>query len=280
MQGLKEAIDNKLFPALIKHQLNDAEIDLVCLPDRLGGISFDHPVNDSALKHATSIECTANLTNQIKANGSNVMGSIRQDSTSKMAIRQHQRASMKDKADIIQARLSLLKQQAIVLAREKGGSSTLMTIPKAEHGLYFKIKADFHDHIYLTGHWRGYTLACPCGGKYSVDHAQICKLSELFHMHHDEVTDFLAACMEELHTDVEVEPMLQPLIGESFSHRTANAELDAQVDIQVRSFRTQSQMFILIQGCFTPMHQATGPDLSLRSIAIWRRQRNTSMERQ
>ena len=55
MQPLKEAIDNKLIPALTKHQLNDAEIDLVHLPARPGGMSFDDPVNDSALKHAASI---------------------------------------------------------------------------------------------------------------------------------------------------------------------------------------------------------------------------------
>ena len=50
-------------------------------------------------------------------------------------------------------------------------------------------------------------------------------------MYHNEVTDFLAVCMKELHADVEVEPMLQPLTGESFNHRTANTELDARADI-------------------------------------------------
>ena len=48
MQLLKEAID-KLIPALTKHQLNDAEMDLVHLPARLRGMSFHDPVNDSAL---------------------------------------------------------------------------------------------------------------------------------------------------------------------------------------------------------------------------------------
>ena len=90
MQPLKEAIDNKLIPALIKHQLSDAEMDLVHLPARLGGMSFDDPVDDSAIKHATSIECTAKFTNQIKANGLDVMDSIRQDSATKVAIQQRQ----------------------------------------------------------------------------------------------------------------------------------------------------------------------------------------------
>ena len=97
---------------------------------------------------------------------------------------------------------------------------------------------------------------------------------------HDEVTDFLAACMKELHTDVELEPMLQPLTGESFSHRTANTEPDARADIRVRGFWTQSQNTFLIQGYFIPTHQATGPDFSLRSITSWRRQRKVSMKKE
>ena len=129
MQPLKEAVDNKLIPALIKHQLSDAKMDLVHLPTRLRGMSFDDPVEDSALKHATSIECTANLTNQINANGSDVMGSIRQDSATKLVIQQRQRASLKDKAATIQARLPPLQQWVMALAKEKGGSRTLTTIP-------------------------------------------------------------------------------------------------------------------------------------------------------
>ena len=181
---MKEAIDNKLIPALTKHQLNDAERDLFCLPARLGGMSFDDPVSDSAVKHATSIECTANLTSQIKANGSDVMGSIRRHSTNKTAIQQHQRASMKDKADAIQAQLPPLQQWATALAREKGGSSMLIAIPLAKYCFYFEVRADFHDHIHLHYCWPLERLqsACPCGEKLSVDHSQICNLSGFIHV--------------------------------------------------------------------------------------------------
>ena len=81
----------------------------------------------------------------------------------------------------------------MALAREKGGSSMLTTIPVAEHGFYYEVKADFHDHIHLHYGWPLERLpsACPCGGKFSVNHAQICKLSGCIHQSHDEVTDFL-----------------------------------------------------------------------------------------
>ena len=72
-----------------------------------------------------------------------------------------------------------------------------------------------------------------------MDHAQICKVSGFIHMRHNDPTDFLASCMKEVHNDVEVEPKLQPLTGESLRHRTANTDPDARADIRVRGFWTQ-----------------------------------------
>ena len=76
MEPLKSAIDHKLLPTLVKHKLSDAELELTRLPARLGGMSFDDPVVDSGCKHADSMECTANLTQQILTNGSHLMQSI------------------------------------------------------------------------------------------------------------------------------------------------------------------------------------------------------------
>ena len=102
------------------------------------------------------------------------------------------------------------------VAQEKQASSTLTTIPVAEHGFCFEVKADFHDHIRPRYGWPLNRLPafCPSGERFTVDHAQICKLAGFIHMRHDEVTDFLASCMKELHRDVEVEPTLLPLSGE------------------------------------------------------------------
>ena len=52
---------------------------------------------------------------------------------------------------------------------------------------------------------------------------------------------FLAKCMKKVIHDVEVEPMLLPLSGETFRHRTANTEPDARADIRARGFWTDSQ---------------------------------------
>ena len=243
-------------------------------------MSFDDPVANSAWKHAASIECTANLAEQIKAGGSHVMESIQQDGVCKVAVRQHHRVSLKERADAVQAQLPPLQQRAMDVVQEKGASSMLTTIPVAEHGFCFEVKADFRDHICLRYGWPLDRLpaSCPCGERFTIDHAQICKLAGFIHMCHDEVTDFLALCMKELHGDAEVEPTLLPLSGESFRHRTANTEPDARADIRVRGFWTQSRNAFFDTRVFYPHASSYRFRPSLRYTASWRRIKSASME--
>ena len=51
-------------------------------------------------------------------------------------------------------------------------------------------------------------------------------------MRHDKPTTFLAEYMKEVHQDVEVEPLLLALTGETFHHRSASTDLDAHADIR------------------------------------------------
>ena len=149
----------------------------------------------------------------------------------------------------------------------KGASNTLTTIPVKEHGFYFECKSDFHDHVHLRYGWPVDRLpsSCPCGARYSIQHSQICKLAGFISMRHDDITDFLAKCLKQVHNDVEVEPPLLPLTGETFRHRSANTESDARADIRVRGFWTDSQMHFLTRGCFIPTRQAIGTGISHHS---------------
>ena len=46
-------------------------------------------------------------------------------------------------------------------------------------------------------------------------------------MRHDEIRDTFAAIMKDVCFDVEIEPKLQPLEGESFVHKTTTTEDEA-----------------------------------------------------
>ena len=217
-------------------------------------MSFDDPVVDSGRKHTDSIECTANLTQQILENGADLMQSIELDCKRKAAVRQHHEAALKEKADDMQKRLREAQQCAMAQSREKGGSSTLTTIPVAEHGFFFDAKADFHDHVHLRYCWTLDNLSsfCPCGERFTVDHAQICKVSGFIHMRHNDPTDFLASCMKAVYNDVEVEPKLQPLTGKLLRHCTANTVHDARADIRVWGFWTKSSNAFFDTRVFYP----------------------------
>ena len=169
------------------------------------------------------------------------MKSIESDSRMKISVRQRHETSLKVKADDLQRRLPEAQQHAMAQSHEKGGSSTLTTIPVAMDGYSFNVKRDFHDHIHLRYCWPLENLPsnCPCGERFTVDHAQICKLSGFIHMRHDDPTNYLASCMKEVHNDFEVQPKLQPLMGESLRHLITNTDPDARADIRVRGFWTQ-----------------------------------------
>lgn len=55
-------------------------------------------------------------------------------------------------------------------------------------------------------------------------------------LRHNELGDFTAAALAEICHDVAIEPVLQPLSGESFQYATANVEDEARLDVSARGF--------------------------------------------
>ena len=152
----------------------------------------------------------------------------------------------------------------------------MTTMPIEEHCFYFH---DFHDHIRLRYCWPldNLPVSCPCGARFNVDHAQICKLSGFIHVRHNDPTDFIATCMKEVHHDVELEPLLQPLTGEQLHLRTANTDSGARADLRVKGFWTDSRNAFFDTRVFIPMRQAIGPDLFHHCTGGSKEKKNVSM---
>ncbi len=91
-------------------------------------------------------------------NGTDVMTSIDQDLNQKMAVRQRHDVLYKIKADDLQRHLPEPQQRAMALAREKGGSSTLNTIPVQSMDFSLMPKQIFMttSTFAIVGHWKIY----------------------------------------------------------------------------------------------------------------------------
>ena len=78
--------------------------------------------------------------------------------------------------------------------------------------------------------------------------------------------DFLAKCVKEVRNDVELEPQLLSLTGETFRHRSANRQPDARADLRVRGFWSDSQNAFFDTRVFYP--HANGIPTRVRKTTV------------
>ena len=69
-----------------------------------------------------------------------------------------------------------------------------------------------------------------------VVHATSCSFVCFPTIRHNELRDFTVNLLSQVFTNIQVEPQLQPLSGESLSHRTSNSDDHARLDILARGF--------------------------------------------
>ena len=87
-------------------------------------------------------------------------------------------------------------------------------------------------------------MLCACGVQFSVDHAMACQRGGFFIQRHNELRHLESEMLRMVCSDVEVEPVLQEVTGETLNHG-ANKAPDARLDIHARSFweRQRSAFF-------------------------------------
>ena len=128
-------------------------------------------------------------------------------------------------------------QRAMLASTEKGASNWLTTLPIDEHGFSLH-KGAFRDALCLRYGWRTSHLPshCVCGKQFSVEHAMNCHRGGLPSIRHNEIRNITADLLSEVCHCVGLEPTLQPVTDERLTHRTANSEDGARLDIVAESF--------------------------------------------
>ena len=160
----------------------------------------------------------------------------------KSEAKKRKREVQEEQAQNIARQLNPQLKRSVELARKKGSSSWLTTLPLKEHGFLLN-KSEFRDAIRLRYGWSLSNLPqlCNCGTAFSVDHAMICHLGGIPTIRHNEIRDLTATLITEVCHNVSTEPLLQPLSGEHFSHQSANTEPNARLDIRARGFWSTGQ---------------------------------------
>ena len=82
----------------------------------------------------------------------------------------------------------------------------------------------------------GLPAKCVCGHGFTVDHAINCSSGVFPTLRHNEFRDFTAAALSEVCHDVAIEPVLQPLSGESLQYAMVNVEDEVRLDVSARGF--------------------------------------------
>ena len=141
-------------------------------------------------------------------------------------IRTLQQSARKKKDECMDKRLEQVKtslptrtKRVVELATENGASSWLTVIPIRD--LIFKLnKREFRDAITeLRYDWEitDTPNVCVCGDQFNVDHAVVCRRGGFIIQRHSELRDLEAEMLSMVCNDVEIEPVVQEITGETLN---------------------------------------------------------------
>ena len=238
-QPLEDTLRFHFIPALTgRPSPNDSERDLLALPARLGGLALINPTDLSHTEHSASLQVSQPLASHILQHLSTYPPHIKEvQFAAKASNRFAKGQRLKQAASDLSSSLSPTLQRAMSLAQEKGASNWLTTLPIAEFGFALH-KGAFRDAVALRYGWPPLhaPTTCACGMGFTLDHSLSCPKGGFPSIRHNEIRDVTASLLSEVCHDVAVEPHLQPLEGETFSHATANSQEGARLDVAVSGF--------------------------------------------
>ena len=260
LQPLEDAIRQQFLPSLTGQvAFGDAARDLMALPVRLGGLGVINPSRQSTAHNNMSKKITAPLVALILQQ-SHVLSpetkdeQLRARKDSRTLRRQRESAAASD----LKERLPRNLQRALEASTEKGASSWLSTLPITEHGFALH-KGAFRDALCLRYGRRPLRLPshCICGGQFTIEHALSCSRGGFPSIRHNEIRDITADLLSEVCHNVGTEPGLQHVTEEQLTHRSANREDGARLDIVATSFwgRDRQRAFFDVQ-VFNPFAQS------------------------
>ena len=198
-----------------KQQVSEDDRLLFSLPVRDGGLNI-RLLKDRLQEINWSREMSCLETEDSELQQTVVIKQIRREKSTKI----------EEKMTFLKNRLHENQRYALDIAAEKGASSWTIMLPPKRYNFVFR------DILAQRYGWEPLKIPtiCPCGDTFSLVHSLQCNKGAYTQMRHDEIRDTFVTIMREVCFDVEIEPKLQPLEGESFVHKTTTTEDDARLD--------------------------------------------------
>ena len=255
LQPLEDAIRESFLPSLTNGYIpSPEERDLLALPPRMGGLGITNPAAMADHEHRNSLRLTEFLSQKILAQAERSEINHQQQKDITAQISKERETLQKDQLQRIIGQLTSDQRRRVEMAQEVGASNWLTTLPLKAKGFHLN-KQEFVDALALRYGWPVESLPqqCTCGTPFDATHAMVCKKGGFVCIRHDEVRDITAKMLQEVCHDVTTEPILLPLDGERFIHRTANTSNDARVDVSARGFWTRGQRAFVDIRIFDPM---------------------------
>ena len=157
--------------------------------------------------------------------------------TAKADIRQKRREQATTDTSSLRGELTPTLQKAMDLARERGSSSWLTSLPLEEHGFVLH-KGAFVDTLALRYGWvpSRTPSSCECGASFTLEHVLSCPRGGFPSIRHNEIRDTTANLLTEVCHDVQVEPNLQEVSNEVLSGWTAITTDGVRLDNAANGF--------------------------------------------
>ena len=235
---LENAIRSLFIPSLTGHSPpGDLVRELLALPANLGGIGLINPLEIAIDQHSTSRKISAPLVELVVVQDHRIAECPETQRQIKAAVRTEKRSKLKHAAECLREQLPAPLQRSMELSQEKGASTWLTALPIDNHGFALH-KAAFRDALSLRYGWaiKNSPSHCSCGHAFNIAHALSCPTGGYPSIRHNEVRDITASLLTEVCHSVSIEPHLQPITGESMSHRTANTDDQSRLDIAASGF--------------------------------------------
>ena len=252
---LDKAIDCFIKTIFDDHEFSSTERKLWSLPVRMGGMGIPIPSEIADEQYRNSRTINAKLTTKVcdqQRQYEDIEIDVKK-AKSEVKVKKNERY---DRVlwEITENCESTDKAKALEAAQEKGASSWLNVLPLKTQG-YALDKQSFRDALFTR---YGIPLKrlpshCVCGETFSVEHALNCKKGGFISSRHDEIKRITAEFLREVCIDVEEEPLLQEIPGETFRRKTTKTEKDARLDLSARGFWMRGQKVFLDVRVFNPL---------------------------